>query len=276
MSETAPPSLNLWDSTGAIEARFSDEPKARGRLALARDGANEQEASTAVQKISEACARYIAFGPCELVPDKQVKAEIAAVAKAAEQFNRAVNAMSAPASARLLVGLRPERALFLGTKAPRLGNPDPIYESSRGGFLSLGSAFNRKIVVPADMSAKFDRVRWDMAQLADRIRRVGDFRSRRGRPENWRVRMLFEEVIAEWANAAGQAPAASQRNGLVDSPLLDLLRALVYPTSEYPEVREALSDAIYLDVLARMKIRRTGLMSSPAIPARRRRPSRTS
>lgn len=56
------------------------------------------------------------------------------------------------------------------------------------------------------------------------------------------------------------------------SPLLTLLRDLIYPATDYPEVSEALSDAIYLSVLGRMKQRRGGaLQLMPGIPSQRRR-----
>jgi hypothetical protein len=270
MTESSVQHLNLWDTTSEIEARFSQGSKAKARLALIKDGASDERAALAIEMISKACASYIAFGPFEPVPELQIKAEIAAVAKAAEQFNRAMNAMSVAALARLNVDLWPERRLLWGGKSPRFWNPDPIYESPQHVSGTTG-ALNLKVKVPADMSAKLNRVRFDLFQLAPLIRRAAEFRPRRGRPENWRVRALFEEVIIEWARAADQAPAASQQEGMVVSPLLDLLRELVYPATDHPEVGEALSDPVYLDVLAKLKKRRVGLLSQPVIPPRRRR-----
>ena len=126
------------------------------------------------------------------------------------------------------------------------------------------------------MSAKFDRVRSDLYPLVPLILSAAQFPSRRGRPVNWRVRSLFEACISKWAHAADQPPSGGQTDGQVNSPLLTLLRELVYPTTQDVEVAEALSDAVYLDVLADMKRRRKGLLLSPVIPARRRRGSNVS
>lgn len=126
------------------------------------------------------------------------------------------------------------------------------------------------------MSAKFDRVRSDLYPLVPLILSAAQFPSRRGRPVNWRGRSLFEACISEWAHAADQPPSAGQTDGQVNSPLLTLLRELVYPTTQDVEVAEALSDAVYLDVLADMKRRRKGLLLRPVIPARRRHGSNVS
>jgi len=268
---TQPP---LWfDSIGRIQDGFSIAAKGRGFGALVDDGASEERALAAMEVITREAASYIAFGPFKAVPDQQVKAEIAAIAKAADRLNQAIDRASASTSARLRFSLAPSgRGLF--GRIRNAGNPDPVYSSAGaelGGLAGQAGYFNREIAIPADMSAKFERVRWDLHQLVPLIRQAGVFPSRRGRPENWRVRSLFETVIAEWADATDQPPTASQIDGAVVSPLLTLLRDLIYPATDYPEVSEALSDAVYLSVLARMKQRRGALQLMPGIPSQRRR-----
>lgn len=264
----------LFSYESTIAEKFSQEAKDRGWAALVADGASAERAREAIDTIARACASYIAAGPVKTVPDSEIKAEIAAIAKAAEDYLRQVNRLSPQASGVLLHLLRPPRRGLLSWARMNLGNPDPLYEEpppGLSGLQALGAMLTRKIKHPADMGAKFQRTHSDFFELAPRLREASRFPARRGRPRNWRAHQLFANTIEEWADASGQAPTGSQRaGGLVDSALLSLLRDLVWPTTDHEEVREALSDAVFLTVLRDMKQHGRNILSGP-IPGRRRR-----
>jgi len=265
---------------GQLEAQFSADAKHAAVVNLMKDGASHEDAERAVDAIVREAASYIAFGPFKAVPDRQVRAEIAAVERSAAQLLRHINAMSPDAWARLKMALSPPRPPSLLGRSLRReplqgrGNADPIYEvpsDSPAGLAALGSMLGARIAIPADLGAKFDRVHFDLFHLIAPLGRARDFRARRGRPENWRVRRFFEAAIVQWASAAGQAPSAGQRDGQANSPLLHFLRALVYPVATDQDVKEAVTDAVYLDVLAKLKKRRRGLLQRPVLAERRRR-----
>lgn len=57
MTESSVQHLNLWDTTSEIEARFSQESKAKARLALIKDGASDERAALAIETISKEIGR---------------------------------------------------------------------------------------------------------------------------------------------------------------------------------------------------------------------------
>ncbi len=233
---------------------------------LQRDGADLDAALRGVVDIAKAVATYVSLGRFVPIPADEVRKQMKAVASAAKRLRDAARSRSVLARVRHKIALQPRTRGLFGSR-PTLGNPDPIYDQ-RGNTLS--DVLNAKVIVPADMHAKFERVLSDLEQLVPELERATVFKAKRGRQENWYARNLLHDAIEAWVGATGRAPTAGQQDGIATAPLLKCLRMLVNCLTEDQDVREAVSDDRYLDVLADLKRPSAFSLSSRVqIPVRR-------
>lgn len=183
--------------------------------AMVARGASAESARLATDKIGYALADWIFSGghtyrSSNYKPEATQREEIQRVARDANTLLTALSNLSIDSHVRLSLSLSGERqGPWSGLDATRW-NPDPIeIEVRSGGLLSRGTDGNgadEKIILPANLAAKLNRLRSDLASLAPALRRAGEFTPRkRG---NEALSHLYRQCIQAWAIATGEWPSS--------------------------------------------------------------------
>lgn len=181
--------------------------------AMVGRGAARERAAEAAATIERALADWLYSGghkPTRPTPDKKVKTELERAAEAAATLQECLGKLSVDANVRLLVSLQGERQGRWPALVSAHWNADPIeIDSPSRGLLSAmrrraGEA-QEKILLPANLAAKFSRFQTDLNALLKPMQKAACFEARKSGNEP--LKRLFREVIWAWSEAVNQWPS---------------------------------------------------------------------
>ncbi len=194
-------------------------------FAMVAKGASSEKAAEAVASIERALADWLYSGghaAMPSLPDAKVKAEIEGLANAAKELEARVGRLSIEAQVRLSVSLQGEqRGGPWSGLMPLSWNPDPVEidAPSRGVLSAARRAHGEppdKILLPANLAAKFSRFQRDLNALVEPMRKAAQFDPKKSANEP--LKHLFRQVIWAWNEAVGEWPSEGVVAGHDDDP----------------------------------------------------------